>query len=73
MFVTTEPVPGEKLKIGMFSSKVMSKFVDICDEVRKMRLCIAPPPAPETLPFRNPKYPHGFTTLGCGCIPKVSL
>lgn len=41
MFVTTEPVPGEKLKIGMFSSKVMSKFVDICDEVRKMRLCIA--------------------------------
>jgi len=42
MFATTEPVPGEKLKIGSFSSKVMSKFVDICEEVRKMRLYIAP-------------------------------
>ena len=42
MFATTEPVPGEKLKIGMFSSKVMSKFVEICEEVRKMRLYIAP-------------------------------
>lgn len=42
MFGTTEPVPGEKLKIDSFASKLMSKFVDICDEVSKLRLCIAP-------------------------------
>jgi len=42
MFATTEPVPGEKLKIGSFVGKMMSKFVDICDEVSKLRLCITP-------------------------------
>jgi len=42
MFATTEPVPGEKLKIGSFVIKLMSKFIDICDEVSKLRLCITP-------------------------------
>ena len=41
MFATTEPAPGEKLKIDTFAGKLLSKFVEICDEVREMRLYIA--------------------------------
>lgn len=72
MFDTTEPVPGEKLKVGTFAGKLLSKFVEICNEVRKMRLYIATY-FPKTLLFRNPKHRHGSTTPGCGCIPKVWL
>ena len=72
MFATTEPAPGEKLKFGSFRSKLFSKFIDICDKVRDMRLYIATY-FPEALSFRNPKYRHGSIIPGCGCIPKVSL
>jgi hypothetical protein len=30
LFPTTEPVPGEKLKVGAFASKLMAKFAEIC-------------------------------------------
>lgn len=72
MFATTEPAPGEKLKVDTFEGKLLSKLVEICEEVRKMRLYIAPY-FPETLSFRNPTHRHGSTTPGCGCIPKVSV
>ena len=42
MFATTEPAPGEKLKVDTFEGKLLSKLVEICEEVRKMRLFIAP-------------------------------
>jgi hypothetical protein len=42
LFPTTEPVPGEKLKVGAFASKLMAKFAEICNEVSNKRLCIAP-------------------------------
>jgi len=72
MFPTTEPVSGEKLKTGSFASKLMAKFVDLCDEVGKMRLCISLTTS-EMLLFRNLKQRHSSTTPGCGCTPKVSL
>ena len=34
LFPTTEPVPGETINVDAFASKLMSKFVEICEEVR---------------------------------------